>query len=117
MSQNTKIYYQPQYEDRICENGYVVFVSNEEQYEKWKTDSSIPIVNVVAAFQVWTTGNKGVNGELNEPSNLQLDTDWGTHKVDEIIPKILKHGEVKGSGKLGGKFGTTNASMGPRSGH
>lgn len=117
MSQNVKIFYQPQYEDRICENGYVVFVNSEEALEKWRADPSSNIVNIVAAYQVWTTGKQGVNGELNEPSNLQLDTDWGTHKVDDIIPKILKEGSSKGSANLGHKFGTTNASMGPRSAH
>ena len=85
----TKVIYKP---DVNSTSEYVVIV-NPEEYKKWKDgDTSIPLAEVVDSFSVfWST--QGHQGHLGQPSKQQLDTDFGTHKDDEVVKHILEKGK------------------------
>lgn len=46
---NTKVFYQGSNE------GFVIFVENEEIVQKWKGDKTIPLTDVVAGWKIMTT--------------------------------------------------------------
>ena len=38
------------------ENDFIIFLDDEDKYKAWKKDSSVPLVDVVQSFQVFTSG-------------------------------------------------------------
>lgn len=38
------------------ENDFVIFLDDVNKYKAWKNDSSVPLVDVVQSFDVFTTG-------------------------------------------------------------
>jgi len=93
---------------------YVVYV-NPEEYKKWKDgDTSIPLSQVVESFKIWHS-NQGHQGHLGQASKQQLDTDFGTHKDDEVVKLILEKGKNQaGDGIASTGQPNTNISRGSR---
>ncbi|KAF1943576.1 DUF1960-domain-containing protein [Clathrospora elynae] len=94
---------------------FTIFIESEEALKKWKADSSTPLSDVVAGWKIMVTEH-GKQGILNTASNSQLENEFGTKKEDDIIPKILREGEVQ-SHENPERTGTTNDSMGSRAAH
>jgi hypothetical protein len=74
---------------------YVVFVDSVEDLHKWKRDSSIPLTQVVAGWKVLTTHHQGAQGIMETPSKQNLENEFGTTADEEIVKKILTHGEAQ----------------------
>ena len=52
---------------------FLVIVESESAVEEWKKDSSIPLTQVVDAFQVFV--GQGAQGILDRPSKQQLENE------------------------------------------
>lgn len=74
---------------------FIVWASSKQDLENWRKDSSIPLVDVVQLFKVFSTMKQGSQGVYHEASHSQLDNAFGTHDEDEVIKKILKEGEIQ----------------------
>ncbi|KAH7394499.1 RNA binding protein-like protein [Pyrenochaeta sp. MPI-SDFR-AT-0127] len=94
---------------------FTVFVESEEIVKKWKSDSSIPLTQVVAGWKILVPEH-GKQGVLNTASNSQLENEFGTTKEEEIVKKILQSGEVQTS-ENSERQGNTNDSKGPMLAH
>ena len=42
------------------ENDFIIFLDDVDKYKAWKKDSSIPLVDVVQSFQIFTTSKCGL---------------------------------------------------------
>jgi hypothetical protein len=65
---------------------------------------------ILIAFQIFLS-ESGTQGILRQPSNQQLDTDFGTHKDTEVVEFILKHGKEQPAEGISGST-TMNLSRG-----
>lgn len=84
-------------------------IVNGEEYRKWKAgDKTIPLTEVVDAFEVFHTG-QGAQGILGKPSKQQLDTIFGTHNDTAVVEQILEKGELQ-SATAKDRYGSTNDS-------
>ncbi|RVD86776.1 uncharacterized protein DFL_005035 [Arthrobotrys flagrans] len=101
----SKVYLQKNNED------FVVLVEDQESLKKWKNDASVPLMDVMNGFKIFTTHRQGSQGVLDSASNAILDASFGTHKVDDIIPIILREGQLQVSNSQD-HGSSTNDSMG-----
>ena len=86
----TKVHYKsPSGED------FVVMVDSAEDYQKWSSDKSIPLAQVVSSFQVFTTHRQGAQGKLETASNAVLENEFGTSKEDEAVLQVLEKGTLQ----------------------
>ncbi|KAK6522558.1 hypothetical protein TWF281_001998 [Arthrobotrys megalospora] len=106
-----KVYLQKGGED------FVVLVEDKEALSKWKKDTTVPLTDVVDGFKVFTTHRQGAQGVLDSASNAILDSSFGTHKVDDIIPVILREGQLQVTGGSQDRFASTNDSKGSMANH
>lgn len=74
------------------DNDFIVFVDDCAVWKKFKNDTSISLVDFVSVFQVFVT-SKGSLGDLDTASDSELENEFGTKDVNEVITKILKNGE------------------------
>jgi ribosome maturation protein Sdo1 len=89
-SPQTQVFYKGSSGDQFC-----IFVESEEELRKWKADSSIPMVDVVAGWKVLVPEH-GKQGVLNTASKQQLENEFGKDaKEDDIFKKILSEGSVQ----------------------
>jgi ribosome maturation protein Sdo1 len=102
----TKVHYKGKEDD------FIVFVDDLEALKKWKTDSTIPLADVVSGFKVFVTHKQGTQGQLDSASNSTLDNEFGTHVIEEVINKILKSGNAQES-TMPERQGIKNDSQGP----
>ncbi|KDR84003.1 hypothetical protein GALMADRAFT_236570 [Galerina marginata CBS 339.88] len=86
-------------------------IVNPEEYKKWKDgDTTIPLAEVVDSFTIFHS-DQGSQGILRQPSNQQLDSDFGTHKDIDVVEFMLKNGkEQRGEGL--GQTASTNVTRG-----
>lgn len=101
---------------RGTDEDFIVFVDDVPAFNKWKTDTSVPLSHFVSAFKVFVTHNKGVQGTLDTAANGTLKNEFGTHNVDEVLEKVLSEGilqEVEGPERQGIK----NDAQGARVAH
>ncbi|CCG83605.1 Putative uncharacterized protein [Taphrina deformans PYCC 5710] len=89
---------------------YIVIVESAQAVEDWKKDSSIPLTQVVGAFQVYV--GQGAQGILDRPSKQQLENEFGTKNEDDIVKKIISEGKVETSKATSHKFTEQNQSNG-----
>ncbi|KAF2714036.1 putative RNA binding protein [Pleomassaria siparia CBS 279.74] len=89
--QQTKVHYKGDQDD------FVVFVESSKIVEQWKEDKSIPLAQVVAGWKVFVTHKQGVQGIHDEASNGVLESEFGTHKEEEVVKLILEKGTVQES--------------------
>lgn len=91
-SPQTQVFYKGSSGDQFC-----IFVDSVEQLQKWKADSTIPMVDVVAGWKVLVPEH-GKQGVLNTASKQQLENEFGKDaKEDDIFKKILQEGSVQSS--------------------
>ncbi|RPB04513.1 DUF1960-domain-containing protein [Choiromyces venosus 120613-1] len=84
--EQTKVVYKGKNED------FIVFIDSIENLNKWKKDTSIPLVDVVDSFKVFCTHKHGAQGILDEAGAGLLEDEFGTKKEDEVVKKILQGG-------------------------
>ncbi|KAI0200327.1 shwachman-Bodian-diamond syndrome protein [Astrocystis sublimbata] len=92
------------------EDDYIVFVDDNETYQKWLNDKSIPMAHFVSTFKVFVTGKQGTQGQLHDAANLTLAAEFGTESVDDSIKFILEKGNVQES-SFPGRNGPKNDSQ------
>ncbi|KAH8603059.1 shwachman-Bodian-diamond syndrome protein [Bisporella sp. PMI_857] len=95
------------------DDDFLIYIEDAEKATAWKTDKTIPLVDVVNSFKVFTTGRHGAQGALNTASNATLENEFGTSKDDEVIKKILEAGDIQET-KGPERQGNTNDSKGSR---
>ncbi|KAF3924285.1 hypothetical protein ABW21_db0206266 [Orbilia brochopaga] len=88
----TKVYLQKGGED------FIVMVESHDMLQKWKKDSSTPLIDVVDGFSVFTTHKHGAQGVLDSASKSTLEDAFGTSNTDDVIQIILREGQVQTSG-------------------
>ncbi|EXJ92674.1 hypothetical protein A1O3_01226 [Capronia epimyces CBS 606.96] len=106
----TKVFYKGETDD------FIVFVESLDDLAAWKKDKSIPLAQVVDAFQIMVTHKHGAQGQLDSASKASLENEFGTHNEDEIIKKILEEGQPQNV-PASERPGTRNESKGTRQGH
>lgn len=91
---------------------YVVFLDSAEDYQKWRSDKSVPLAQVVSSFKVFTTHKHGPQGLLEGASNAMLENEFGTSKDDEAVLQILEKGSMQ-EFEMAERQGRKNDSNGP----
>ncbi|CUM64060.1 uncharacterized protein PRCAT00001648001 [Priceomyces carsonii] len=95
------------------ENDFIVFVEDSDLLQKYlKGDTTIPLIDVVSIYKVFTNRQGGSEGVLDELSKSELTNEFGSADVDAIIKKILKEGSDKHSVSINRGHNSTNDSMG-----
>lgn len=92
MSQS-RVFYKGTNED------FVVFLDDPEALDKYKTDSTIPLSQVLGNFDVYKSITGGATGVLDKASKQELAEEFGDYKSveDDIIKKILAEGHIQHS--------------------
>ncbi|KAJ5781883.1 uncharacterized protein N7518_010366 [Penicillium psychrosexuale] len=87
----SKIFYKGSSDD------FVVFVDDIESLQKWKSDRSIPLTQVLNGWKIFLTHSHGAQGVLDTASKSSLQNEFGTANEDECMVKILEGGEFQAS--------------------
>jgi ribosome maturation protein Sdo1 len=95
---------------------FIVIVEDTESFNKWKSDSSIPLIDVVNGFNIFTTHGHGAQGVLDTASKATLDSAFGTSNVDDVIKTILQDGQLQNT-TASARESSTNDSIGSLSSH
>jgi ribosome maturation protein Sdo1 len=77
------------------EDDFIVMAESIDAVNKWKKDSSIPLIDVVNSFDVFVTGKQGAQGQLNRASKSAMENEFGSNKDDDVVKQILEKGEVQ----------------------
>ncbi|KAF1835299.1 DUF1960-domain-containing protein [Decorospora gaudefroyi] len=109
-SPQTQVFYKGSTGEQFC-----IFVESEEVLKNWKSDTSIPMTEVLAGWKIMVAEH-GKQGILNTASNSQLENEFGTTNEDEIVKKILTDGDVQ-SHENPERVGITNETQGGRHAH
>jgi hypothetical protein len=102
-------------------DNYCIYITSAEVARDWVSDKTIPLVDVLDGFLVLvshksvppksrrrrnsivafpvdviltTYGRQGTQGILDTASDAQMDSEFGTHKVEEVAQIILEKGKV-----------------------
>ncbi|KAK4230516.1 ribosome maturation protein [Podospora fimiseda] len=86
---HTKLHYKGANED------FIVMVDSVDDYQKWRTDKSVPLAQVVSSFKVFTTHKQGAQGIYEGASKAMLENEFGTSRDDEVVEKILEKGTLQ----------------------
>ncbi|TRM68212.1 ribosome maturation protein [Schizophyllum amplum] len=107
----TKVVYKP---DSQSTDEYIIIV-NADEYKQYKEgDTTIPLVEVVDAFEVYFS-NQGNQGILGRASKQQLEAVFGTARDDDVVKKIIEDGHARVGEKFDRETGKQlgrNAAMG-----
>ncbi|EWC43459.1 hypothetical protein DRE_07569 [Drechslerella stenobrocha 248] len=106
----TKVYLKKGGED------FIVLIEDAATLTKWKSDSSIPLTQVVNGFKVFTTRKQGAQGILDSASKSTMEGAFGTSNEDEVIKTILKEGQLQTSSSAS-RESSTNDSIGSMGSH
>ena len=99
--------------DTLNSQDFILFI-HENMLNKWKNDKSIPLIDVIAKWEIYTqTSKHGSNGLLDQPSKSTLENWFDTKKIDDIIIHILENGKEE---HLNWKSGHDAKSFQDRSG-
>ena len=82
-----------------ADNNEFFIIANSAEVAKYKTDKTIPLVEVVQSFDVFTTNTGGNTGEAVHPPKGLLESSFNTSNKDEIVKVILEKGEEKAYNK------------------
>ncbi|CAK9439617.1 uncharacterized protein LODBEIA_P37170 [Lodderomyces beijingensis] len=95
------------------DNDFVIFVDDPALFEKYKNgDTTIPIIDIVSIFKVFINRQGGAEGILDEASKQDLNNNFKTSNVDEVIKKILDEGSDKHNSDLSSDYSSRNDSYG-----
>ncbi|KAI8140872.1 ribosome maturation protein, partial [Fennellomyces sp. T-0311] len=79
------------------DNGQEFFViANPGMAAKWRKDKTVPLIDVVQAYDVLTTTNQSSTGEAIRVPDGILKSEFGTSNTDDIVRRIVEEGEEKG---------------------
>ncbi|KAF2115105.1 putative RNA binding protein [Lophiotrema nucula] len=106
----TKVHY------KGSEDDFVIFVDSAKAVQDWKEDSSIPLSQVVSGWKVFVTHKHGAQGILDTASNGSLESEFGTHKEDDVVKAILEKGELQET-EARERSGDKNITAGPTVAH
>ncbi|KAJ4297151.1 hypothetical protein N0V88_004069 [Collariella sp. IMI 366227] len=95
-----------------ADEDFVVFLDSVEDYQKWQSDKSVPLAQVVSSFKVFTTHKHGAQGMMEGASKGMLENEFGTDKEDEAVLKILEKGSLQ-EFEMAERQGRKNDSNGP----
>ena len=87
---------------------FILFASSPTAVQSWRSDKTIPLVDVVASFKIFTTSHTGGGGKgvMDEAGRLELENEFGTADETTVVKRILEEGEV-GSQKSREREGNT----------
>ncbi|KAK4251911.1 ribosome maturation protein [Corynascus novoguineensis] len=77
------------------DDDFIVFLDSVDDYQKWRTDKTVPLAQVVSSFKVFTTHKQGAQGLLEGASKAMLENEFGTAKDDEVVRQILEKGSLQ----------------------
>ncbi|CAI7583504.1 RNA binding protein [Penicillium manginii] len=83
----SKVFYKGKSED------FVVFVDDVEILKKWRNDRSIALSDVVNGWKIFVTHRHGAQGIMDTASKAALEDEFGSHKEEDCMVKILEGGE------------------------
>ncbi|KAJ3041084.1 hypothetical protein HDV00_009984 [Rhizophlyctis rosea] len=69
--------------------------ANPEMVDKWRSDKSVPLIEVVDSFDIFEVGNGGNTGVFSHPSKQALENAFNTSNDAEVIQRILTEGKVQ----------------------
>lgn len=94
---------------------FIVFVESAEQVNKWRSDKSIPLAQVVNSFHIFNT-QQGSQGMLGQASAGTVENEFNTKVTEDAIAVILSKGDIKEM-KSREREGNTNITIGTLGGH
>ncbi|CAN3353935.1 restriction of telomere capping protein 3 [Diutina catenulata] len=95
------------------EADFSVIIEDEDKVNNFRHgDTTLPLIDLVGIYKVFVSRQGGAESIFEEASRQELDTEFGTHKQDEVIIKILKEGEFNTTGNLNTRHSSTNDSKG-----
>ncbi|KKK21920.1 hypothetical protein P175DRAFT_0503975 [Aspergillus ochraceoroseus IBT 24754] len=103
---SSKIFYKGKSDD------FIVFVDDLNTLQKWKTDSTVPLADVVNGWKIFVTHRHGAQGVLDGASRASLENEFGTYNDEECMRKILEKGDYQAYSQRD-REGDTNPSNGP----
>jgi len=68
---------------------------DEEAFQKYKIDRSIPLADVVDSFDIFTF-DAGRSGRLGQASKEEIKSTFGTNNEDDVVTFMLEHGQLHG---------------------
>ncbi|KAI9143548.1 ribosome maturation protein [Paraphysoderma sedebokerense] len=83
------------YHDRKVTTEEFFVITNPGMVQKWKTDKTIPLVEVVQSFDIFQHGTGGHEGVATRPSKQTLLDVFGTKNETEVVEWLLLHGTVQ----------------------
>lgn len=96
------------------ENDFIVFVEDSEALKKYRSnDKTVPLVDVISIYKVYTNRQGGNEGVIDEASNSELQNEFGTRNIDEVLLKIIREGSDKLNPELQHGKSPHNDSKGP----
>ncbi|KAF1347723.1 ribosome maturation protein [Delphinella strobiligena] len=101
-----KVHYKGENDD------FLVFVDSAQAVRDWKADKSVPLAQVVNGWKIFVTHKHGNQGQLDTASNGQLDTEFGSHKEEDVVAQILEKGNIL-EVESAGRNGDRNIQNGP----
>ncbi|KAI8344309.1 ribosome maturation protein [Chlamydoabsidia padenii] len=75
------------------EEYYIIAIP--DMVAKWKKDKTIPIVDVVQSFDIFTSPAGGNVFPADRPSKGQLESVFNTSNTDEIARYLVENGTAK----------------------
>ncbi|KAI9822223.1 MAG: hypothetical protein M1832_003046 [Thelocarpon impressellum] len=106
----TKVHFKGRADD------FIVLVDDAASVHAWRADRSVPLAQVVSGWKVFVTHKHGAQGVLDTASHATLDNEFGTHVEEDVVAKILEHGDLQET-ESHERQGTTNDTMGARVAH
>jgi len=89
-SSTEELVYQPQGPSKT--DAFVAFCV-PGMANKWRKDKSIPLVDVVARFDIYVRYGD-VKGTPNKPSRQNLHAAFGTSNIEEVLKIMLEKGTI-----------------------
>ncbi|GKZ31017.1 hypothetical protein AbraIFM66950_010937 [Aspergillus brasiliensis] len=91
---------------------FIVFVDDHDALNKWRSDRSVPLAEVLNGWKIFVTHKHGAQGVLDGASKASLENEFGTSNEDDVITQILERGEYQ-STIAREQQGDTNFRNGP----
>lgn len=77
-----------------AELGVLFVYVDPERYARWKTDQSVPLVDVLDTFQVYDTDTGTSSGIPSAAGSATLGEVCGAQNLDDAIKFILLNGQL-----------------------
>lgn len=74
---------------------FAVIIEDKGKAEAFKHGKHELLNEVVEIYKVFVSRQRGLEDIHQEALKEELENEFGTHKQEEVIEKILKHGEIR----------------------